>query len=442
MSDMNEALTRGIESILPSKEVFKKELEAKKLSIYFGIDPTGPDLHLGHLVNFLVLKRFMNLGHKITILIGDFTARIGDPSDKDTTRKQLTKKEVEDNLKTYKDQVGRILGEGVDFKYNSKWLKDLKFEDILELSSKVTVQQMIQRKMFQKRLWKWTCPNCKKTSRSWIQFNTQENYETAKLEDNEIECLHCRKLVPYNKEDISPESTTELGPIGLHEFLYPLMQGYDSVALKTDVEVGGNDQLFNMMVGRDLVKIYLNKEKFVLTTKLLVEPESGKKMSTSEGSYVSLNISPEDVFGGVMALPDGMVRVCFELCTEVPFETIEKHMQAHPRDAKMFLAFEITKLVWGEEKAEKAREEFEKVFKEGKFPEKVERFKISEPKNILDVLVEAGLAKSKSEARRLIEGNAVDFNGEVVTDWGIEIGPEDRKRMLRVGKRRFVLIIK
>ena len=376
-----DILERGIENVLPSKEKFAELMDSKKISIYLGIDPTSSDLHLGHLVSLLILKRFKEAGHKVVIVIGGFTARIGDPSDKDAARKPMTEDQINENAKTYEKQIERILGD-VEYKNNADWLKKLTFEDVLKLSAKVTVQQMLERDMFQKR-----------------------------LKDEK--------------------------PIGVHEFMYPLMQGYDSVAMEIDAEIGGSDQLFNMMVGRDLEKMYLNKEKFVVTTKLLADPEVESKMSASEGPYVSLNAKPEELFGAVMALSDGIVSSCFELCTEVPMEEIDKLKSEHPRDVKARLAFEIIKLIYGEDKAKKAKEEFEKVFKEGGVPEEMEEFKVEGSKKIVDVLIESGLVESKSEARRLIAGKGVVLDDEVIEDWDTEVSSG---KVLKVGKHRFIKI--
>jgi tyrosyl-tRNA synthetase len=376
-----DILERGVENVFPSKEKFAEVMDSKKVSIYLGIDPTSPILHLGHLSILLILKRFKEAGHKVVIVIGGFTARIGDPSDKDAARKPMTEDQINENAKTYKEQIKRILGD-VEYKNNADWLKKLTFEDILRLSAKVTVQQMLERDMFQKRL---------------------------KAEK----------------------------PIGVHEFMYPLMQGYDSVAMEIDAEIGGNDQLFNMMVGRDLSKMYLDKEKFVVATKLLIDPETGKKMSATEGRSVSLDKKPEELYGAVMALDDGYVFSCFELCTEVPTEEVEKQKDTHPREAKSKLAFEIVKLIYGEDKAEKAKEEFEKVFKEGGVPEEMQEFKLEGSKSIMDVLIESGLAESKSEARRLISGKGVTLDEKVVDDWDVEVSPG---QVLKVGKHRFIKI--
>lgn len=388
---MTSILTRGIENVLPSKEALEKELQDKTLSIYYGIDPTGPDLHLGHLANFLVLKRFIKEGHKATILFGDFTARIGDPSGKDVTRKPLTEKEIKANFKTYKDQIKRVFGKEfgkLDFKNNSEWLEKLDFQDVLNLASNITVQQMIERDMFQRRL-------------------------------------------------------KEGSPIGLDEFLYPLMQGYDSYALKTDIELGGNDQLFNMMMGRTLETVLTNgeKSKFVVAIKLLADSDSGKKMSKSEGFYVPLNTDAKDMFGKVMRIPDNVVLDCFELCTEIDMEEVNKMASSdiHPKELKSKLSFEITKLVYGEDQAIEAQREFESVFSEGNVPEDIKEIKINEVINIIDLILKAGLAESKSEVRRLIEGKGVEMDGQAITDWNTKIQPGD-KGVLKVGKRRFVKI--
>ena len=266
---IEELLTRGVENIYPSRKDFEKVLmSGKQLTIYNGIDPTGPTLHIGHGSTLLKLRELQDLGHKIILLIGDFTGMIGDPTDKTATRKKLTRKEVLENCKNYAKQAGKILDmKKVEIKYNSKWLGKLVAGDFLELGSEITVQQLLERDMFKKR-------------------------------------------------------TEEGKPIYLHEFIYPLLQGYDSVAMNVDVEIGGNDQTFNMLVGRDMMK-NRGKEKFVLTTKLLVDP-TGKKMGKSEGNMVTLEDMPEDMYGKVMSWPDTLMPLAFEICTRVSINEFEK----------------------------------------------------------------------------------------------------------------------
>ncbi len=260
---IEDFLSRGVESTYPSKEELKKALlSGKTLSVYNGIDPTGPTLHIGHGSTLLKLKEMQDLGHKVILLIGDFTGRIGDPSDKTATRKQLSAKEVKENLKSYTKQAGKILDmKKVQVKFNSKWLSKLSFEEGMEIASEFTLQQMIERDMFEKRI-------------------------------------------------------KEGQPIHLHEFFYPLMQGYDSVVMDVDMEIGGNDQTFNMLVGRTMMK-NRGKEKYVLTTKLLVDP-TGKKMGKSEGNMVTLEDTGENMFGKIMSWPDTLTPLAFKICTRAP----------------------------------------------------------------------------------------------------------------------------
>lgn len=391
MDNLEKTLTRSIDKILPSREELEGELKKRTLSVYHGIDPTGPDLHLGHLSSLLVAKRFSELGQKITILFGDFTAQIGDPSGREVARKPLTEKEVKNNLAAYKGQIKKVFGKEsrkIKFAYNSKWLRKLDFSNVIDLASKVTVQQMIERDMFQRR-----------------------------IEDR--------------------------NPIGLHEFLYPLMQGYDSYALMTDVEIGGNDQLFNMMMGRTLQADLSGKkkQKFVITTKLLEDPETGRKMSKSEGFYVSLSAKPNDLYGKIMRLPDSIVPLCFELCTEVDMKEVEKLAGMHPKETKSRLAFEITAMLYGSKKAERARKEFERIFQEGGFPEEAETIRLDSPKDIISVLADTGIVLSKSEARKLVDGGGIELDGKVIKDWNTRVDPE-KHRTIKIGKHRFVKIVK
>ncbi len=390
INELEETLERWAEEAIPSREDLEEALTGnKKLTIYHGVDPTAPDLHLGHSTNYFLLRRLQKLGHKIILLIGDFTARIGDPSGRTTGRVPLTEKQVAENAKTYKKQAAKILDfdsaqNPASLAYNSKWLGKLAFKDVVDISSHFTVQQMLARDMFQKRI-------------------------------------------------------KDGNPIGLHEFLYPLMQGYDSVALKTDVEVGGSDQLFNMLVGRDLVKIYLAKEKFVVTTKLLINPKTGAKlMSKSEGNYIALNDPPNKMYGKVMALPDEVVKDCFALCTEVPLGEIEGIMKLPPREAKARLAYEIVAMYHDKKEAGKAEAEFTKVFSAHEPPADIQTFRIqNKTKNILDLLVETGLAPSKNEARRLVEQGGVRVGGEVIGSATEEVSVKEGA-VVQVGKRRFI----
>lgn len=336
---IEELLSRGVENIYPKKEFLEARLKSgKQLILYTGYDPTAPTLHIGHGITMLKLCQFQELGHKVIMLIGDFTGMIGDPTDKTSARQKLTRKQVLENCKNYQKQAASILdfkgSNKVEVKYNSKWLAKMNMEKMLDLSSNITVDQLLQRDMFEKR-------------------------------------------------------RAEGKPIFLHEFLYPLMQGYDSVAMDVDGEIGGNDQTFNMLVGRDLQKIYNNKEKFVLTTKLLVD-SSGKKMGKTEGNMVAFSDSPEDMFGKVMSWSDDMMKNGFELCTTLPMAEIKQLEAAsqNPRDLKLKLAFEVVKTFLGEKFAGKARENFIKTFTKKETPDEIAELKPS-AMDILTVLVEA-----------------------------------------------------
>lgn len=378
---IDEILNRGIENVYPSREQVKERLEKEKLTFYLGIDPTGPTLHIGHLVPILKLAALQKAGHKIYFLIGDFTAMIGDPTDKTAARKKLTREEVLANCQKYKEQASKFIsfeGENpAELKFNSEWLSKMNFGDVLELASLVTVDQMLKRDMFDKR-------------------------------------------VKENK------------PIYIHEFMYPLMQGYDSVAMKVDGEIGGNDQTFNMLSGRDLAKSLNNKDKIVIAAKLLLDP-TGKKMGKSEGNMISLDQTPEDMFGKVMSWTDGMVPLGFELftTTSVP--------EGHPKDIKVALAKAIVTLCFDAETAEKAHNAFENTFSKGELPQDVQTVTVEKDTSLIDAVVTAGAVESKGEFRRLVEGGGVEIIGQgKVKDVNTKISaPID----VKIGKRRFLKII-
>ncbi len=394
MDKIQNLLTKGVEKILPSKEFLKQKLNSpEKLTIYFGIDPTGKNLHLGHSICLRKLRQFQELGHKVYLLIGDFTAMIGDPTDKTAVRKQLTREQVLENCKTYKAQASKILnfeGENpAELVYNSEWLSKLKFKDILELSANFTVQRMLERDMFQQRL----------------------------------------------KND---------KPIYLHEFLYPLMQGYDSVHLQIDGEIGGNDQMFNMMVGRNLEKKLLNKEKFVITMKLLSDPH-GVKMGKTNDNMITFNDPADEMFGKIMSWPDEMIIPGFELCTDIDMDEVKKLEQkledpkTNPRDLKINLAKKIIEIFHSKQQAEKAEQNFIRIFQKKQQPEQIPE-KTVQPKKLIDILVETGLTKSKSEARRLIDQKGIKINNQTITDQNFEITLEHNNAVIQKGKRFFVKI--
>ena len=390
-SKINEVFGRNIEAVFPSvdkaKEIFKS---GRRLTFYLGIDPTGPDIHLGHTTNLFVLKKLISLGHKVILLIGDFTAQTGDPTGKDTARKSLSVKEVEDNMKTYIKQVIKILPKGsFELKYNSKWLGKLTFNEIRKLARQVTVQQMITRDMFQRRL-------------------------------------------------------TENKPISLEEFLYPLMQGYDSVAMNVDGEIGGNDQTFNMLAGRTLMKEMLQKEKFVMATKLLVDA-TGKKMGKTENNMVTLADSADDMYGKIMSWPDGLILPGFELLTDVALIDVEEGLKKgdNPRDWKARLAQEVVAFFHSKKAARAAQRNFENLFREHETPTEVPVYQTDKEKiNILDLLVESGLVMSKGEARRLMDGGGIYMNNETLKDYNLEVAPTAEGILLQKGKRFFVRVVK
>jgi len=381
---IDELLSRGVENVYPSNaEVKKVLLSGKCLSVYNGIDPTGPTLHIGHGSTLLKLRELQDLGHKVILLIGDFTARIGDP-DKTTARKQLSAKEVKENLKHYTKQAGHILDMGrVQVKFNSKWLSKLSFEEGMEIASEFTLQQMIERDMFERRI-------------------------------------------------------KEGQPIHLHEFFYPLMQGYDSVAMNVDMEIGGNDQTFNMLVGRTMMK-NRGKEKYVLTTKLLVDP-TGKKMGKSEGNMVTLEDSPENMFGKVMSWPDTLMPLAFEICTRVSMSEITDTDKANPRDLKIRLATEIVKIYHGQKEAKQAQENFANTFQKKEIPDEMEEIKAGGGELLSEVLVKNKVLTSKSEWRRLVVGGAIHnlVKNENILDVDLRV-TEDLT--LRIGKKKFIKII-
>lgn len=385
---IKELLSRYVEKVFPSLDKAEEMLKSgKELTFYLGVDPTGPNIHLGNATNLLVLKKLAALGHKVIFLIGDFTARVGDPTGKDSVRKSLSEKEIKENMKSYVDQAEKILPkDSFDVKYNSEWYAKLGLGEIIELASKFTVQQMIVRDMFQERL----------------------------------------------KDD---------KPIHVHEFLYPIMQGYDSVAMEVDGEVGGNDQTFNMLVGRDLVKAYLGKEKLVIATKLLVDPKTGKKiMNKSEGSYIAVNDSPKEMFGKIMAMPDSSIVPLFENATELPIKVIKEVGERikrgeNPKTLKEELGCEIVRMYHGEREAKKAQEEFEKVFSEGKNPDEIKE--VENKGNIIQTVITAGMVASNSEVKRLIDQKAVKVNNKVIDDWGYKLKKGD---IVKIGPRKFVKI--
>ncbi|MDO8558717.1 MAG: tyrosine--tRNA ligase [bacterium] len=378
---IEELLSRGVENIYPSREALRNVLlSGKKLKIYNGIDPTGK-LHVGHLVILRKMRQFQDLGHEVIVLIGDFTAMIGDPTDKLAARKPLTRKQVLENAKDYKKQIGKILDlkkSNVRFLYNEEWTNKLKPVDLLEIASHFTVARLLERDMFQKRI--------------------------------------------RDGKDIL-----------LHEFLYPVFQAYDSVTMDVDLEIGGNDQTFNMMRGRDLMKKMKNKEKFVMALKLLTD-SAGKKMGKTEGNMVNLDEEPNQMFGKIMSWPDEIISAGFELLTDIPSPKTD------PREAKAQLAKEVIKVCHNQKEAELAEKEFERVFRDKELPTEIPKVAIKEGVlSILDLLVETKLCPSKSEAKRLVEQGGIEVDGKIKKDWREQIEVK-QGQIIRAGKRKFVKI--
>ncbi|MCL1833796.1 MAG: tyrosine--tRNA ligase [Leptospirales bacterium] len=396
-----ELLKRGTEEILPidefKKKLEKSEKENKPLTIKAGFDPTAPDIHLGHTVLLRKMRHFQDMGHKIIFLIGDFTGMIGDPSGKSETRKRLTREDVLRNAETYKKQVFKILDEEKTvIEFNSTWLSPMNFEDILELTSKYTVARMLERDDFSTR------------------------YKSQKT-------------------------------ISILEFMYPLIQGYDSVALKADVELGGTDQTFNLLVGRDLQREYGQEPQIIITLPLLVGLDGVQKMSKSLNNYIGINEPPKEIFGKTMSIDDNIMFKYYELTTDIPMDEVNKmkeDMQAgktHPKDIKVRLAKELCAQFYSKKTADDAEMEFQRIFVNKDTPDEIPEFKVQESDLkdgkiwIVKLMVSAGLNASNGEARRLITSGGVTFENEKIIDPDFELPKNDG--VIKVGKRKFVKII-
>ncbi len=393
---IDRLLTRGVAMVYPTAEKLRELLiSGKRIRLYCGFDPTSPYLHIGHAMQLQKLREFQELGHEVIMLIGSFTAMIGDPTDKLAARKQLTKAEVLANAATYKKQASKILKfsglNAAKLMFNDKWLAKMNFENVVELASHFTMQQMMERDMFQKR-------------------------------------------------------SEEQKPIYLHEFMYPLMQGYDSVAMDVDLEVGGNDQTFNMLAGRTLMREMKQKEKFVLAISLLTNSD-GKKMSKSEGGIIALSDTPEDMFGKLMSMDDGMILPYFRLVTDLADDDIAAIESAiaggmNPRDAKIRLAETVVTLYHSAKAAKAAKQHFAQVFSKKEMPDVIPELLLSgRSLTIVDVLVEAGFAPSKGEAKRLIEQGGVKIGTDVVTDPMLFVSPRTDEAVVQKGKRFFVKLL-
>ncbi len=387
-----EALKRGTVEVYTEAELGERLARAahagRQMRIKLGLDPTSPDIHLGHTVVLRKMRQFQDMGHKAVLIIGDYTARVGDPTGQNTTRPMLSGEQIEKNAQTYFDQAGHILDTSEDkleVRYNSEWLSKLTLIDLIKLTSSMTVAQMLERDTFELR---------------------------------------------YKAGD----------PIGIHEFLYPLMQGYDSVMIESDVELGGTDQTFNNLVGRDLQRLNDQPPQIVITMPILVGLDGVEKMSKSKNNYVGVTDPPSDMFGKVMSISDEMMENYYTLLTDLPTEeiaTLVDPAQTHPKEAKVRLGKTIVAQFYGPELAEVAAAEFEKVFAKGQLPDDMPEIALpAESLSVKQLLTACKLVESGGEAKRLIAQGGVSINGQKATDPNTAVTPE-AGMIVQVGKRRF-----
>ena len=389
-------IKRGVLEIVREEELvekLKKSINTQTpMRVKLGLDPTAPDIHIGNAIPIHKLRNFQELGHTAVLIIGDYTAMVGDPSGVNKTRPQLTQEDIDNNAKTYLDQIGNILDiEKTEIRYNSEWFKDMKFTDVITLASKMTVARMMERDDFSKR------------------------YSSGV-------------------------------PISLHEFIYPLMQGYDSIMVKSDIEIGGTDQIFSLLVGRDLQRDANMKPQVALTTPLLEGIDGNKKMSKSLGNYIGIYEEPKEIFGKTMRISDDLMRKYFELATDMAIKEIESTLSEHPRQAKIVLGKAIVSRYCDDEAAGKAADEFDRIFKEHKTPDDIPQ--ITLPSNedgkhkiwIVKLLVDHGFASTNGEARRLVSQGGVSIDDKKHTDPAQEVDIKSGM-ILKVGKRRFAEIV-
>jgi tyrosyl-tRNA synthetase len=371
------------------KEKLKKSIETgTPLTIKYGIDPTSSQLHLGHMVVIRKLRDFMMLGHRILFLIGDFTARIGDPTGRNETRPILSKEEIKKNLQTYTEQVSRILDiNRVEFVYNADWLSILSLEELIKISSCFTIARILEREDFSAR------------------------YKSGK-------------------------------PIYLHEFMYPLLQGYDSVVLHADIEIGATEQKFNLLAGRTLQEFFGQEKQVIITMPILVGTDGKAKMSKTYNNHIPITTSPDDMFGKIMSIQDHLMESYGMLLTDLDIKRFVEEIKKDPREAKALLAKTIVEEFFGKEQAKKAQETFDRIFKERKTPDRIPVCEIEKDKligktkaNIVDILFLSGLVSSKSEAKRMLNQNAVKIDNNPVSDINLEIEPDGK--IISVGKRKF-----
>ncbi len=390
------ALTRGSAAVYSEQELEARlksaAKEGRQMRIKLGLDPTAPDIHLGHTVVLRRVRQFQDMGHKAVIIIGDYTARVGDPSGVNKTRPVLSPEDIQANAATYIAQAGKVLDtspQKLEVRPNSEWLAKMNLADILKLASQMTVARMMERDTFE------------------IRYKAGE-------------------------------------PIGIHEFFYPLMQGWDSVCINADVEIGGTDQTFNNLVGRDLQENAGQPRQIVMIYPILVGLDGTDKMSKSKGNYIGITDEPNDMFGKVMSIPDSLMDNYFTLLTDLPAETIAEMIdgeRTHPRKAKALLGKMIVETYHGTEAAEAAEAEFTKVFSQKQQPTDMPDVEIAAgPINIVELVHSAGFAKSKSDARRLVQQNAVSIDDEKISDINAAVEPATGA-VLKVGKRRFGKIV-
>lgn len=391
IESVDKLLSRGVGETIGKENLMRELSSGKKLVIKLGADPTKPDLHLGHLVVLKKLKEFQEFGHRVIFIIGDYTTKIGDPSARDKTRPILTADEIKKNADTYAEQVGAILNlEKIEIRRNSEWLDKLSVAEFLSIASKMTAASILERDDFEKR------------------FRSGND-------------------------------------IGLHELLYPVMQAYDSVVIKADLEVGGTDQKFNLLAGRELMKKLGMKPQAILTTPILIGTDGVRKMSKSLGNYIALNDPPSEMFGKVMSIPDKLIIQYYELVTDVTkegLEVIKKELNdgKNPRDIKAKLAYLIIEIIYNSEEARKAQEEFDRVFKNRETPSEIEVKKIENTNmKLTDLLIACGSAYSKSEASRLAKQGGVEIDREKITDPQANINIKNGM-IIRAGKKRFIKI--
>ena len=393
-------IASGVDSIVPKEDLLKKLKRGEPLNIKLGVDPTAPDIHIGHAVPLRKLRQFQDLGHRVTLIIGDGTALIGDPSGRNSTRPQLTREQVNANAQTYVDQAFKILDkEKTDLVHNADWILDLKMEDILGLLSKFTVARILERDDFSNR---------------------------------------------YHSNQ----------PISLHEFIYPVMQAYDSVVIKADVELGGRDQLFNLLAGRELMEKMGMEPQVALTLPLLEGTDGVQKMSKSYGNYIGLTDEPSDMFGKVMSIPDELMVKYFRLASTMPVDEVDrieeglKNDELHPNKIKRQLARNIVAAYYDEQTAADAEGQFDQVFKNHEVPDDIPECSVDLMPNdegkvyLAKLLAEADLASGTGEARRLIDGGGVKINGETVPAKQYNVDPSALAgATLQVGKRKFVKLV-